>query len=201
MAVESIAGNTLTLETALTAAVQYESARNLSTQRSPFFLLPRFVSSFQNKVCQVCLRTQRGCPSCPQHRRGQDGHRKPGPVTPVTPQTISSELEGGRGRGRGWRKTGRTFSSFNIPNVLAFFSRSAPCWVPFPVSRLHTERRRRDTPPTSHVPRRPRGPRQRSHRPHCPRRLIGPFPRCSPHRGTYIKFVFCMGRPENLWKF
>jgi hypothetical protein len=162
-----------------------------------FFCSHVFVSSFQNKVCQVSLRTQRGRPSCPRRRRGQDGHCEPDPVTPVTPQTISSDLEGGRGRGRGrgWRKTGRTFSSFNIPNVLAFFSRSAPCWVPFPVARVQAERRRRDVPPTPppHVPRRPRGPRRRRHCPHRPRWSIGPFPRCSPHRRTYIKIRFLHG--------
>jgi hypothetical protein len=30
--------------------------RNLSTQRSPFFVLPRFLQSFRIKVCKVCWR-------------------------------------------------------------------------------------------------------------------------------------------------
>jgi hypothetical protein len=110
-------------------AMHLRNLRKLSTQRSPFFLLPRFVSSFQNKVCQVCLRTQRGRPSCPRRRRGQDGHRELDLVTlrhfPVIWKEAEAEAEDGG------RQVDLSF--YNITNDRAFFRRSL----------LHAERRRR----------------------------------------------------------
>jgi hypothetical protein len=122
----------------------------------------------------VCLRTQRGRPSCPRRRRGQDGHREHLRQFPVIWKEAEAE-DGGRQVEPFPLLTSLTSSRFSVVLLRAGSLSQL---------RVHAERRRR---PVSSCLVATSRRHIASRRVSSPRPQRARSPRCSAHRRRTIK--------------